>query len=332
MIIALIVTNDSPMSNEYYDHDAYPSTGSPTTSSDMRDELDKIERGFDKLPLLKDAGGCPVFVRDDESGLETRAPFSFSGEAVEITYKQYMMAGELDPRTVYFIPDWQNGSQAVAFNDVIYRVLNLDPSDKNALELNEDGQLLFDKTAFDSPNMIGTPTAPTAAPGTETDQLATTKFVTLSVTLVKAEIDKVSTPIPQGAVTSTINGKALQTTPQIPDGDKKLHDLLGVLSKFCHWHNSINAPSTHCSYCSYCSAQTHCSYCTHCTSFCTYCEYCSQCALCSDCSNCSQCSCDNYQCSCNGCDGCGDGGGGDSSGCDSCDSGNGGDGCDSGGY
>ena len=40
------------MSNSYYTHGAFPSTGSAATSASMRAELDLITVGFDKLPTL----------------------------------------------------------------------------------------------------------------------------------------------------------------------------------------------------------------------------------------------------------------------------------------
>lgn len=38
------------MSNDYYDHGAFPQTNSRAQSSSMRQELDAVEAGFDKLP------------------------------------------------------------------------------------------------------------------------------------------------------------------------------------------------------------------------------------------------------------------------------------------
>ena len=40
------------MSNNFYTHGSFPSTGAAATSSSMRAELDLITAGFDKLPTL----------------------------------------------------------------------------------------------------------------------------------------------------------------------------------------------------------------------------------------------------------------------------------------
>jgi uncharacterized protein YjiS (DUF1127 family) len=245
------------MSNEYYDHSEYPATGSLSSSSAMRDELDAIEHGFGKLPRLKDAGGFPVFVKLDESGLETRPLYSYDGEPVELLYKQYMSSTELDARTVYFIPDWMDNSQAIVFNNVVYHVLAIEESEDNLISMTEGGRILLDRNnvKLASPVLTGTPIVPTAAAGTNTDQAASTKFVRVALVEAGDEI-KISTLAPQAAVTSNIQGKSLQTTPQVPAGSRSLSELMQLLSKYCHWHNSIDAPNTHC---------THCSYCTYCS-------------------------------------------------------------------
>ena len=60
------------MSNSYYDHTTYPSAGASGSSAALRAELDRIEQGFEKLPALTGAANRQVFVKADESGLETR--------------------------------------------------------------------------------------------------------------------------------------------------------------------------------------------------------------------------------------------------------------------
>ena len=40
------------MSNSFYNHGAFPSTGSAATSASMRAELDLVSAGFDKMPTL----------------------------------------------------------------------------------------------------------------------------------------------------------------------------------------------------------------------------------------------------------------------------------------
>ena len=43
------------MSNSFYTHGSFPSTGSAATSASMRAELDLITAGFDKFPALSGA-------------------------------------------------------------------------------------------------------------------------------------------------------------------------------------------------------------------------------------------------------------------------------------
>lgn len=59
--------------NEYYDHGTYPAPNTKITSAGMRAELDSVELGFDKLPVLLGNGGKKVKVKADETGLEAVA-------------------------------------------------------------------------------------------------------------------------------------------------------------------------------------------------------------------------------------------------------------------
>ena len=61
------------MSNEYYDHTTYPAANSLATSSGLRAELDAVEAGFNKLPILTGNQDKPVKVKADGSGLEAGA-------------------------------------------------------------------------------------------------------------------------------------------------------------------------------------------------------------------------------------------------------------------
>lgn len=54
------------MSNSFYNHGAFPSTGSAATSASMRAELDLISAGFDKMPTL--AGNANKFVVINSTG------------------------------------------------------------------------------------------------------------------------------------------------------------------------------------------------------------------------------------------------------------------------
>jgi len=54
------------MSNSFYNHGAFPSTGSAATSASMRAELDLISAGFDKMPTL--SGNANKFVIINSTG------------------------------------------------------------------------------------------------------------------------------------------------------------------------------------------------------------------------------------------------------------------------
>jgi len=61
------------MSNEYYDHTTYPSNGALGSSSALRSELDAIEAGFGKMPVLAGNGGKIVAVNAGAAALESVA-------------------------------------------------------------------------------------------------------------------------------------------------------------------------------------------------------------------------------------------------------------------
>lgn len=57
--------------NPYYDHGSFPSPGSPATSAGMRAELDLIEAGFNKLPVLTGNADELVVVNGSATALTT---------------------------------------------------------------------------------------------------------------------------------------------------------------------------------------------------------------------------------------------------------------------
>ena len=57
------------MSNSYYNHGSFPSTGSAATSASMRAELQLIAAGFDKLPTLSGNANKFVVVNSTGTGL-----------------------------------------------------------------------------------------------------------------------------------------------------------------------------------------------------------------------------------------------------------------------
>ena len=59
------------MSNPYYTHGSFPSTGAAATSASMRAELDLISAAFDKLPTLTGNANKFVVVNSTATGLTT---------------------------------------------------------------------------------------------------------------------------------------------------------------------------------------------------------------------------------------------------------------------
>ena len=57
------------MSNSYYNHGSYPTTGAPGTSASMRSELSSISAGFDLLPVISGNGNKAVIVNSGATSL-----------------------------------------------------------------------------------------------------------------------------------------------------------------------------------------------------------------------------------------------------------------------
>lgn len=59
------------MSNDYYNHGSFPTTGSAATSANMRTELDSVMAGFNKLPTLTGNANKLVVVNSTGTALES---------------------------------------------------------------------------------------------------------------------------------------------------------------------------------------------------------------------------------------------------------------------
>ena len=59
------------MSNDFYNHGSFPTTGSAATSASMRAELDSIAAGFDKLPTLTGNANEIVVVNSSGTALDS---------------------------------------------------------------------------------------------------------------------------------------------------------------------------------------------------------------------------------------------------------------------
>lgn len=69
------------MSNSFYTHGSFPSTGSAATSASMRAELDLVTAGFDKLPTLGGAYANQVVVLS-ATGLAIASSTSLNGISI----------------------------------------------------------------------------------------------------------------------------------------------------------------------------------------------------------------------------------------------------------
>ena len=69
------------MSNSFYTHGSFPSTGSAATSATMRNELDLITAGFDKLPTLASGSANQVVVLS-ATGLAMTTTSSLNGISI----------------------------------------------------------------------------------------------------------------------------------------------------------------------------------------------------------------------------------------------------------
>ena len=72
------------MSNSFYTHGSFPSTGSAATSATMRNELDLITQGFDKLPTLASGSANQVVVLS-ATGLAMTTTSSLNGISIGST-------------------------------------------------------------------------------------------------------------------------------------------------------------------------------------------------------------------------------------------------------
>ena len=61
------------MSNDFYNHGSFPTTGSAATSASMRAELDSIAAGFDKMPTLTGNANKIIVVNPSATGLSSIA-------------------------------------------------------------------------------------------------------------------------------------------------------------------------------------------------------------------------------------------------------------------
>lgn len=193
------------MANPYYDHTTYPTPNAPGSSAQLRAELDLIEAGFDKLPTLTGNANKVVVVNSGETALaatSTVTGVTFSNPTITGGTINNTVIGGTTPAAGTFTAITGTsaavngnatitGSATVGGSNVVTesasqtltnKTFNLSSntfvatSAQLAAAITDEsgsGALLF----ANSPAMTGTPTAPTAANGTNTTQIATTAFV-----------------------------------------------------------------------------------------------------------------------------------------------------------
>lgn len=182
------------MSNEYYDHLAAPQTGSQLSSAVIRAEFAKIEQGFDKLPnpsgsanklLVVNPSGTAVTATDepdinggtiDNAQIGSVIPSTATFTTMNATSAATAPTRPADDDTNHVattafvlgqgsdaVPN-MDGSPSAGTSEKYARSDHVHPTDTS-------------RAPLASPALTGVPTAPTAAIGTDTTQIATTAFV-----------------------------------------------------------------------------------------------------------------------------------------------------------
>ena len=119
---------------------------------------------------------------------------------------------------------WRPGDYLLVDADGATDVTKIDNTeDQNIVRL-EAAQTLTNKTLI-SPSLTGTPTAPTAAKGTSTEQIASTEFVTTAIKDAEATIDPAPTESSANPVASSGIYAALQTKANLTDIPTKVSQL-----------------------------------------------------------------------------------------------------------
>jgi hypothetical protein len=83
------------MSNEYYDHGTYPQTGAQGSSASLRAELESIEAGFNKLPVLTANANKLVKINSTADGLEDSDVYSDDGTNATVSGDLFVTGGQI---------------------------------------------------------------------------------------------------------------------------------------------------------------------------------------------------------------------------------------------
>jgi hypothetical protein len=178
------------MSNDFYNGGSVPAPGAPGASNTMRNEFAAIAAAFDKMPVLDvSTANNLVVVNGAGTALETTATFTglnFASSTISGGTIDGAVIGGTTPGAGAFTSLTVNGVTVVlesGTQTLTGKTINLASntlvatSAQMAAAVTDEtgtGALVF----ANSPALTGVPTVPTATPGTNTTQIASTAFVT----------------------------------------------------------------------------------------------------------------------------------------------------------
>ena len=142
------------MTTDYYSHTTYPITLSPGSSANMRAQLDLIEAGFAKLPAV--TGNAGKFTRVNDAGTAQTASTNLSETAAGLVI---------------------SGTVTVSSTSLTW---SGNPT--------HSGNHTFSGTVVFSNALGGTPLAPTASIGTNSQQIASCAFVQAAIANVNPTV------------------------------------------------------------------------------------------------------------------------------------------------
>ena len=131
--------------NPYYDSTGYPSNGAAGSAASMRSELDLVEAGFNKLPVLTAKNNLPVFVDSGGSALEAKTAAA-ARTALDVYSKAETLAVSVPVGT---IAAWVGGYFGDGLNGSFTNVLGNTVAAANAY-LNASGWYVCDGAAVNS--------------------------------------------------------------------------------------------------------------------------------------------------------------------------------------
>lgn len=147
------------MAGFFYQHTTYPLFGSQSSSALERSEFDRVQAGFDKLPTPTGYANYLVKINSAETGLAASNVLLTDAGVMTVPSGFTVTAGPVN-----FVGASVTVATAASGD-------NTTTAASTAYAMNMTGATLT------SPALAGTPTAPTAAAGTSSTQVATCAFV-----------------------------------------------------------------------------------------------------------------------------------------------------------